>query len=304
MKKKYLSLFLILLCTFVFSVVLTVLYVNSTTQVKHNNKKTIVASFYPIYIAALNITDGVDVELKNLSEPKTGCLHDYQLTTADMKLISKSDIFIVNGGGIEGFLSNVVKEYPKVEIIDSTKGLNLIKEGDDKNAHAWMSVKKYRQQVKEIANQLCKLDPDNASKYKKNLKIYDKKLEKLQNREAKIQQQIATNSRNIIIFHEAFAYVADDLDLDVKYVLDLDEERQVSAGEVADVLGSIKKDNVSYILAEKLYAKDMGDTVEKESNVKVIYIDPLNRGEYDKDSYIKGMNKNLDKLQKVYTSSN
>ena len=42
---------------------------------------TVVTSFYPMYIATLNIVDGVEgVRLENLSEPQTGCLHDFQLS--------------------------------------------------------------------------------------------------------------------------------------------------------------------------------------------------------------------------------
>ena len=63
---------------------------------------TVVTSFYPMYIAALNIVDGVEgVRLENLSEPQTGCLHDFQLTPEDMKLLSTADVFVINGGGIE-----------------------------------------------------------------------------------------------------------------------------------------------------------------------------------------------------------
>ena len=43
----------------------------------------------------------------------------------------------------------------------------------------------------------------------------------------------------------------------------------------------------------------MGDTVEKESDIKVIYINPLNRGDYDKDSYIDGMRKNIEILKEA-----
>lgn len=44
-------------------------------------KTRIVASFYPVYIAVLNLTAGVDgVEVVSLTGPTTGCLHDYQLS--------------------------------------------------------------------------------------------------------------------------------------------------------------------------------------------------------------------------------
>ena len=60
---------------------------------------TVVTSFYPMYIATENVIgDATDVRLENLSEPQTGCLHDFQLTPEDMKLLSTADVFIINGG--------------------------------------------------------------------------------------------------------------------------------------------------------------------------------------------------------------
>ena len=42
-----------------------------------------------------NIIAGIDgVSLTNLSEPQTGCLHDFQMTPADMKLLSTADVFV------------------------------------------------------------------------------------------------------------------------------------------------------------------------------------------------------------------
>ena len=79
---------------------------------------TVVTSFYPMYIATLNIVDGVEgVRLENLSEPQTGCLHDFQLTPEDMKLLSTADVFVINGGGIESCFCDVGKPYPNRGVV-------------------------------------------------------------------------------------------------------------------------------------------------------------------------------------------
>ena len=66
-----------------------------------DGKLKIITSFYPMYITALNVADGVDgVEIVNMTKPQTGCLHDYQLTTEDMKLLATGNVMIVNGGGM------------------------------------------------------------------------------------------------------------------------------------------------------------------------------------------------------------
>ena len=327
---------------------------------------TVVTSFYPMYIATLNIVDGVEgVRLENLSEPQTGCLHDFQLTPEDMKLLSTADVFVINGGGIESFMSDVAKAYPKLDVVEACEDVALLSEDDadsehdhdheadaesdsdhdhdhdadaesdsdhdhdheadtesdsdhdhdheadtesdsahdhdhgDENAHAWMSVPRYRTMVQTIASRLAEKDAKHADEYYANAKAYDAKLAVLEEKINSIKS--LTNGQNIIIFHEAYAYVADDFSMNACYLLDLDEERSVSAGEIKQVIGAIKDDGVSVILAEELYGKSMGDTVSRETDVHVVYIDPLNRGEYDKDSYLDGMEHNIELIKEAFT---
>lgn len=269
---------------------------------------TVVTSFYPMYIAALNIVDGVEgVRLENLSEPQTGCLHDFQLTPEDMKLLSTADVFVINGGGIESFMSDVAKAYPKLDVVEACEDVALLSEDDadsdhdhgDENAHAWMSVPRYRTMVQTIASRIAEKDAKHADEYYANAKAYDAKLAVLEEKINSLKS--LTNGQNIIIFHEAYAYVADDFSMNECYLLDLDEERSVSAGEIKQVIGAIKDDGVSVILAEELYGKSMGDTVSRETDVHVIYIDPLNRGEYDKDSYLYGMEHNIELIKEAFT---
>lgn len=315
---------------------------------------TVVTSFYPMYIAALNIVDGVDgVRLENLSEPQTGCLHDFQLTPEDMKLLSTADVFVINGGGIESFMSDVAKAYPKLEVVEACEDVALLSEDDDEtdgahdhdhdtdaesdsdhdhdhdadaesesdhdhdhdadaesdsdhdhdhgdeNAHAWMSVPRYRTMVQTIASRLAEKDAKHADEYYANAKAYDAKLAVLEEKIDSLKS--LTGGQNIIIFHEAYEYVADDFSMNACYLLDLDEERSVSAGEVKQVIGAIKDDGVSVILAEELYGKSMGDTVSRETDVHMVYIDPLNRGEYDKDSYLDGMEHNIELIKDAFT---
>ena len=53
------------------------------------------------------------------------------------------------------------------------------------------------------------------------------------------------------------------------------------------------------MLAEELYGRDMGDAIERETDAKVVYLDTLVRGDYEKDSYINGMEENIRILKEV-----
>ena len=301
-KNKYVFVLVMLVVITVVSGLLTNIYVRESGSKQEEPTLTVVTSFYPMYIAALNVIGDTDgVHLQNLSEPQTGCLHDFQLTPEDMKLLSKADVFIINGGGIESFMKDVAKSYPDLTIIEASEGIDLLEDEGEENAHAWMSVATYEEQVNNIAEGLIVADEKHASDYQKHADAYVVKLDALKERQQKVAEKIKEQS--VILFHEAYDYVADDYGLDVAYVLDLDEERQVSAGEVADVLAAVRDDQVKYILAEELYGKSMGDTVEKETDAKVIYLDALNRGDYDADSYIKGMSANIDLIEQYLTQN-
>ena len=100
--------------------------VNSGEEEK-GNEFTIVTSFYPTYIATKNIADSIDgVKVVNLTENHSGCLHDYQLTTNDMRKLEGADVFVMNGGGMESFLEDVVAKYPDLLVIDASKGITLL----------------------------------------------------------------------------------------------------------------------------------------------------------------------------------
>lgn len=331
MKNKYVFTVVLLLGILVISLGLTSLYVRENKRDNQTSEELlIVTSFYPMYIATDNIVQGVEgVVLKNLSEPQTGCLHDFQLTPEDMRLLAKADIFVINGGGIENFMTDVAKAYPDLQIINACENVILLESGGHEehdheeeaehehdadteaaqeetiehahnhedageNAHAWMSIKEYRTQVATIAEKLAEADEAHASLYMDNQNRYDERLDVLQ----KEQEQLikAISGQKVILFHEAFAYLADALGMETSYVLNLDEERAVSAGEVAEVLEEIQENGVSLILAEERYGSELGELVASESNVSILYLDTLNRGEYDLNRYLDGMKANFKRL--------
>lgn len=329
MKNKYVFTAVLLAMILFVGSVLTMAYVRAEQkkeQAKDENL-LVVTSFYPMYVAAENVIGDVEgVTLENLSEPQTGCLHDYQLTAADMKLLSKADVFIVNGGGIESFLSDVAESYPDLKIVQACDGIDLLESAEgtgeshndlssnedadhddhdhsehshgDENAHVWMNLADYQIQVQNICNGLSEADSAHAEQYAKNAQTYQGKVQELQQEAAELASQIA--SQPVVIFHEAYEYIVQEYGLQLAGEMNLDEERQVSAGEVADILHSIEDNHVSVVLAEELYGTDMGEMVAKQSGVKVVYLDTLTRGDYSADSYLEGMRSNIEQLKEAF----
>ncbi len=297
-KNKYLFTAVMLSAILAVYIGFTTLYAGFSGQKPQEKEITVVTSFYPVYIAAMNVIgDAENVRLQNLSEPQTGCLHDFQLTPEDMKLLSTADVFIVNGGGIETFMKDVASAYPNLVIVEACEFAELLSDGDETNAHAWLGVSCYRDMVQGIAEGLADADRVHGDLYRKNAAKYDEKLIKLQEKQQDTVRKLS--GKNVVLFHEAFDYIAQDYGMNVSCVLDLDEERPVSAGEVSGVLSAVRDENANLILAEKLYGKGVADAVQKEADVTIVYLNPLNRGEYEKDSYLKGMEQNINLLQEI-----
>ena len=74
MKNKYVFVTVLLLVLLLTGAGLTQLYVKEETK-QQDGELTVVTSFYPMYIAAMNVIgDTPGVDLQNLSEPQSGCL--------------------------------------------------------------------------------------------------------------------------------------------------------------------------------------------------------------------------------------
>lgn len=341
-KNKYIFVLLLLISITVVCSVGTFFYVKLNNEsLASDDEILVMTSCNPVYIATLNVLDGVEgYKVQNLSQPTTGCLHDYTLTTEDMKNLSKADVLVVNGGGMEGYLDDVVAAYPDLTIIDTYEFIEhsaggiadfLIEEEEHEeeeeeaakhtdedtnslplegkvaakqtdevehhhhdhgaNSHIWMNEKLFEMQAAAVANELMGENPNREeTPISNNFFAFSKELNE------KIDKQgldVAMANKSVAILHEAFAYTAQSIGANVVATMDLDEERQVSAGEVSAFIDEIKEHDVKLVLAEYDYGNAMGKLIEEQTDAKVVYLETLVHGSYDKDSYVEVMNNNF-----------
>lgn len=314
--KKFFS-FVILVSFFCF------IFFGCSTNSNSNKKFKILTSCYPVYIMALNIAKDIEnVEVLNMCENNTGCLHNFQLRSEDLKKIESCNAFVINGAGMESFLDKIIKELPNVKIIDSSENINLLKntcehhhhhhsdeENDEheheehcdchneNNPHIWMSIDNYIVQVKNITNALSNLDNKNAENYNKNAESYINKLTILKD---KISKNLANlKNKDIITFHEAFPYFANEFGLNIVGIINHEPGEEPSMKEIKEVINLVKEKNVKSIFTEPQYSKSAALTISSETGAKIYALDCAVTGENDPNSYINIMNKNLDVLMEA-----
>lgn len=105
---------------------------NESNQVDKKDKETIYASFYPIYNMTKQIA-GDKFDVKSFTNLNTE-VHDFEPSAKDMAELSKAKILFLNGAGLESW-KDKVEEVSKVEMVDTSEGIDLIKTEDEEHHH-------------------------------------------------------------------------------------------------------------------------------------------------------------------------
>lgn len=268
----------------------------------------VVTTFYPVYLIGINIFNNIDeVEVKSLTELDTGCLHDYVLTTEDMKNISEADILIINGGGMEAFMQDIAKNYPDLPVIDASDNIALYQD----NPHIWLDPGLYIKQIENVkAAMLSYLDSDlsknldvtrikqlvteNAQEYIKQVAEIDSRLDAL-----KAEYISAGNVKlsKAVIFHDSFAYIANRIAMPVAYSIPLDHDTALSAEEIADIIDDVNDEDIKYLFTEEQYSDSVAKRIEAETTAKVYIIDSAVTGDGSRSSYLDAMSKNIEVIK-------
>jgi len=258
----------------------------------------VVTSFYPVYVATLNISAGVPgVEVHSLTSPHIGCLHDYQLTAGDVRQLADADLLLANGAGMETFLGKVKEQSPSLRVVEVSEGIPLM----DRNPHVWVSFEGASRQADNIAEALALAAPEKADTFRTNAETYKAALAAL---DEKMKSSLAPYAGTpIVTFHEAFPYFARDYKLDLVGVIAREPGTEPSARELADTIGLVRERKVKALFAEPQFADKSAQVISRETGVKVYELDPVVTGPSEpseaRGAYLRAMEKNLGVLQEA-----
>lgn len=261
----------------------------------------IATSFYPVYVATLNVVDGAEgVTLLNLTDPDVGCLHDYILTPDDIKKLSGTDLFIASGMNMESFVGKSSLGIPRLEVLECGEDIkNVIGDEGEENPHYWMSIENAIMQCDKIKRTLCRLDPENAGIYEANAAGYKEKLSKLLE-EARVRMSKLPD-REMIVYHDSFDYFAEEFDIDTEHILSDSEGRLPNQKDVAEAIREIRGENATCIFTQKSFADvEALRSVVKQTGCSIVLLDTLTSGAEDgndKDAYINAVRRNMDIIE-------
>ena len=255
--------------------------------------ETVVTSFYPIHLLARNLLEGIEgIELASLAEPTSGCLHDYQLQTGDMKTLARADVFLINGAGMEGYLEGVFEAFPTLPVVDASQDVTLLEdcsdhghEDDDHdhdhafNAHIWLDAENAAQMVANLADGLIAALPQHEAAITANRDAYTARLTAL---DAELTAAMANlPHKDIITFHEAFPYFASAYGLNVAAVINRDPDDALSPRQLAELCKSVKALGAPPLFVEPQYEDMAATTISRETGAPLFTLDPIVTGPAD-----------------------
>lgn len=346
MKNKYIFVPVLLLVLAISSYIISVMG-NSIDRTGDQEELLVVTSFYPVHIAAMNVLDDVDgVRLECLSQQTSGCVHDVQLTTEDMRLLEEADLFIVNGAGMESYLESVIERYPNLRVVDTSVGADILESegghnhgtGEDShvhatshdheeehdheaevdhdheaevdheaedsaehedctmNAHIWMDMNNYCVQIGNISKAMAELDAEHADRYTQNAEAYESRVRDLMKRAAALTGE---KSVHVVSTHEAFSYFAENLGWHVVSTVNMDENTSLQASRVSEIIDTVQKESIPYVITEITYGTDITKVLTKETESEAVVLNTLTTGKMEMDAYLDGMSDNLTKIEEV-----
>jgi zinc transport system substrate-binding protein len=277
-------------------------------------KVNVVTSFYPLYFFAQEI-GGDQAHVVNLIaagvEP-----HDWTPKSRDLDAVSKAELFLYNGAGLEGWVDDFLHglgSNSKVMTVETSKGIQLIQgnpEEDGKehghqdldvDPHTWVSPRSAIVMAKNIRDAFVKVDPDNHAKYEMR---YIDLANRLTGLDAKFTEELSGyERRDIVVSHQAFGYLCRDYKLNQIAVMGLSPEAEPRAQDLLDIADYVKKNGIPYIFFEELVSEQLAKTLASEAKVDTLVLNPLEgltpQQEKAGENYITLMERNLQNLQKA-----
>ena len=201
--------------------------------------------------------------------------HTYEPAPAKVKDVTKADLVVINGLGLEETLhdliyNNVGSGVPIVEMAD---GLPVLagnpSEGETGNPHLWLNVQYAMRYVEKIRDGLIEVDPEGADAYRANAAAYLEELDALDKEVAAAIESIPPERRKLVTFHDAYPYFAERYGLEVVGVVVESPGREPSARELARLTDRIRSEKVTVVFKEPEFDAKMLETAAEDAGVKV-----------------------------------
>jgi ABC-type Zn uptake system ZnuABC Zn-binding protein ZnuA len=210
---------------------------------------------------------GDRAEVRGILEPNSDP-HDYEVRPGDVKALARATLVVRSGGDLDGWLRGAIDsagaDAPVVDLLDDVGA-----EGDD--PHWWQDPRLAEAAVTAIGSALAEADPEGASAYEANARRGVRRLRALDAAVRGCVAQIPQDERVLVTTHDALGYYARRYGLRVvgTVIPSLSTQGQASAGDLAELVDTIRREKVRAIFAESSVNASVEDAIAQETGARV-----------------------------------
>lgn len=230
--------------------------------------------------------------------------HNYLPQPNDLKRLNKMDVIVVNGIGHDDFALKVISAANNSElmVLEANKDVPLLPAMGQSvgkgavNPHTFVGLSTTIQKVYTIANELSRIDPENASFYRKNARKYAKKF-RLMKRDAMLSLgKLDTAGMKVATTHNAYGYILQEFGVDVAAVIEPAHGVEPSASQLQGTIEKIRESDIDVLFYELNMPNRFVDTIEEATGVQLYRFSHMTHGPYEDNKVEIEMKSNLDTL--------
>jgi zinc/manganese transport system substrate-binding protein len=269
-----------------------------TSSADAQDRLKIVASFSILGDFAQNI-GGDRVEVSTLVGAN-GDVHVYTPAPADAKKIADAKLVIINGFGLEGWMSRLVQSSgSKAKIVTATDGIAPRIAGAAPDPHAWQSVANAKIYVANIRDALVAADPADGVAFRANAELYLAKLDGLDREVKAAMASIPPDHRKVISTHDAFGYFAAAYGVEFIAPLGVSTDSEASARDIAGIITQIRQAKIPAVFIENISDPRLIQRISAETGARIggtLYSDSLTDEKGEAPTYIDMVRHNIKAL--------
>jgi zinc transport system substrate-binding protein len=194
--------------------------------------------------------------------------HNFELRPQDILKLRGTKIIFSNGLIIDDWTKNLTQNLKSAKVVYLYQNVNLI----DQDPHFWLSLENMKKVAQKVTEEMRNFDPQNKDYYEKNLENVLNKLNEL----SKFAQNESKNfsSRYLITQHNAFGYLAQELNLNIVGFLE-GYNKEITPTELQKLIDAIRVLGIKAIFKEPGEESSLLKTLAKEFNLKIYELDPI-----------------------------
>jgi ABC-type Zn uptake system ZnuABC Zn-binding protein ZnuA len=194
--------------------------------------------------------------------------HDYEVRPGDVKALARASLVVRSGGDLDEWLGGAIDsagaDAPVLDLLTEVGP-----EGDD--PHWWQDPRRAERAVQAIADALVKADPAGSATYRAGARRSVRRLRALDAAVRGCIDEVPEADRTLVTTHDALGYYARRYGLRVvgTVIPSLSTHGQASAGDLARLVDTIRRERVRAIFAESSVNASVEDAVAQETGARV-----------------------------------